>query len=44
MSVYDAMKGLPPFKIEYLPLQAIFDDFLLIFCSKLATKVSTEAH
>jgi hypothetical protein len=44
MSAHDAIKGLPPFKIEFLPLQAIFDDFVLIFCSKLASKVSTEAH
>jgi hypothetical protein len=31
-------------KKEFLPLQAIFDDFVLIFCSKLASKVSIEAH
>jgi hypothetical protein len=44
MSAHDAIKGLSPFKIEFLTLQAIFDDFVFIFCSKLANKVSTEAH
>jgi hypothetical protein len=44
MSAHDAIANLPPFKIEVLPLQAIFDEFVLIFYSKLASKVSTEAH
>jgi hypothetical protein len=44
MSTHDAIKDLPPFKTEFLPLQAIFDDFVFIFCSKLASKVSTEEH
>jgi hypothetical protein len=44
MSAHDAIEGLLPFKIEFLPLQVIFDDFVLIFCSKLARKVSTEVH
>jgi hypothetical protein len=44
MSAHDAIKGLLPFKIEFLPLQTIFDDFVLTFCSKLASEVSTEAH
>jgi hypothetical protein len=44
MSAHDAITDLLPFKIEFLPLQAIFDDFVLIFCLKLASKVSTEAH
>jgi hypothetical protein len=44
MSAYDAIANLPPLKIEFLPLQAIFDGFVLIFCSKLASKVFTEAH
>jgi hypothetical protein len=41
---HDAIVGLPPFRTEFLPLQAIFDDFVLIFGSKLASKVSTKAH
>jgi 5-methylcytosine-specific restriction endonuclease McrBC regulatory subunit McrC len=44
MSAHDAIVDLPPFKIEFWPLQAIFDDFVLIFCSKLTSKVSIEAH
>jgi 5-methylcytosine-specific restriction endonuclease McrBC regulatory subunit McrC len=44
MSAHDTIADLPPFKIEFLPLQAIFDDFVLFFCSKLASKVSIEAH
>jgi hypothetical protein len=44
MSAYDAIAGMPPFKTEFLPLQAIFDDFELIFCSFFASKVSVEAH
>jgi hypothetical protein len=44
MSAHNVIKDLPPFKKEFLPLQAIFDDFVLIFCSKLASKVSIEAH
>jgi hypothetical protein len=44
MSAHDAIEGLPPFKIEFLPLLASFDDFVLNFCSKLASKVSIEAH
>jgi hypothetical protein len=44
MSAHDAIEGLPPFQREFLPLQAIFDGFVLIFCSKLASKVFTEAH
>jgi hypothetical protein len=41
MSSHDAIADMPPFKIEFLPLYAIFDDFVLIFCSNLASKVST---
>jgi hypothetical protein len=41
MSAHDAIKDLPPFKKEFLQQQG---DFVLIFCSKLASKVSTEAH
>jgi hypothetical protein len=44
MSAHDAIADLPPFKREFFPLQAIFDDFVLIVCSKLAGKVSTKAH
>jgi hypothetical protein len=44
MSANDAIANLPPFKIEFWSLQTIFDDFVLIFCSKLASKVFTEAH
>jgi hypothetical protein len=44
MSAQDAIADLPPFKIEFLPFQTIFDDFVLIFLSKLANKVSTEEH
>jgi hypothetical protein len=44
MSAHDAIADLPLFKIEFWPLQTIFDDFVLIFCSKLVSKVSTEAH
>jgi hypothetical protein len=44
MSAHDAIEDLPPFKTEFLPLQAVFDDFVLIFCTKLASKVSTQAH
>jgi hypothetical protein len=44
MSAHNAIADLPPFKVEFWPLQAIFDDFVFIFCSKLASKVSTEAH
>jgi hypothetical protein len=44
MSAHNAIVDLHPFKIEFLPLQAIFDDFVLIFRSKLASKVSTEVH
>jgi hypothetical protein len=44
MSAQDAIADLPPFKIEFWPLQTIFDDFVLIFCSKLASKVSIEMH
>jgi hypothetical protein len=44
MSAHDAIEGLPPLKIEFLPQQASFDDFVLIFCSKLASKVSIEVH
>jgi hypothetical protein len=44
MSAHDAIANLHPFKIEFWPIQAIFDDFVLIFCSKLVSKVSTEAH
>jgi hypothetical protein len=44
MSAYDAVADLPPFKIKIWSLQAIFDVFVLIFCSKLASKVSTVAH
>jgi hypothetical protein len=44
MGAHDAIVDLPHFKIEFVPLQAFFDDFVLIFCSKLASKVSTEAH
>jgi hypothetical protein len=36
MSAHDAIEDLPPFKIQFMPLQAIFDDFVFIFCSKLA--------
>jgi hypothetical protein len=42
MSAHDAIAYLPPFKIEFWPLQAIFDDLVLIFYSKLASKVSTK--
>jgi hypothetical protein len=44
MSAHNEIADLPPFKIEFWQLQAIFDDFVLILCSKLANKVSTEAH
>jgi hypothetical protein len=44
MSAHNAIEGLLPFKIEFLPLQAIFDDFVVIFCSKRASKVSMEAY
>jgi hypothetical protein len=44
MNAHDAIEDLPPSKIEFLPLQATFDDIVLIFCSKLANKVSTKAH
>jgi hypothetical protein len=44
MSAYDAIVDLHPFQIEIWQVQAIFDDFVLILCSKLASKVSTEAH
>jgi hypothetical protein len=44
MSAHNAIVDLPSFKIEFWPLQAIFDDFVLIFCSKLTSKVSIEAH
>jgi hypothetical protein len=43
MSAHNAIEGII-FKIMFLPLQASFDDFVLIFCSKLASKVSIEAH
>jgi hypothetical protein len=43
MSSYDAIEDLPPFKTEFLPLQAIFDDFVLIFCSRLVSKMPIEA-
>jgi hypothetical protein len=44
MSAHDAITYLPSFKIELWPLQAIFDDFMLISCLECASKVSTEAH
>jgi hypothetical protein len=44
MSAHDAIADLPPFKIEFWLLQAIFYDFVLIFCSKLANKVYAKAH
>jgi hypothetical protein len=44
MSAHNAIEGLPPFKIEFLPLQTSFDDFVLMFCSKLTSKVSIEVH
>jgi hypothetical protein len=45
MSPHDAIADLEvQLKLGFLSLQAIFDDFVLIFCSKLANKVSTEAH
>jgi hypothetical protein len=44
MSAHNAIVDLPPCKIEFLPVQAILDDFVLVFCSKLAIKVSIEAH
>jgi hypothetical protein len=44
MSAHDAIAELSPLKIEFWQLQASFNDFVLILCSKLASKVSTEAH
>jgi hypothetical protein len=44
MSAHNAIADLPPCKKEFWPLQAIFDDFVVIFCSKLTSKVPTEAH
>jgi hypothetical protein len=44
MSAHDAIADLPPSKIEFWQLQAIFDDFVLILYSKLASKVSIEVH
>jgi hypothetical protein len=44
MTAHDVIVDLPPFKIEFWLLQAIFDDFVLSFCSKLASKVSIEVH
>jgi hypothetical protein len=38
MSAHDAIVGLPPFKVKLLPLQAIFDDFVLIFVQNLQVK------
>jgi hypothetical protein len=38
MSAHDATEDLPPFKIEFLPLQPIFDDFVLIFCQNLQVR------
>jgi hypothetical protein len=44
MNAHNAIADLLPFKTEFLPIQAIFNDFVLIFCSKLIGKVSIEAH
>jgi hypothetical protein len=44
MSAHDAIADLPPFKIEVFATTSSFDDFVLTFCSKLASKVSIEAH
>ena len=38
MNAHDAIEGLLPFKIEFLPLQAIFDDFVLIYTQNVQVR------